>query len=94
MKRFLFALKKLFYHRKYWDPYYVDENSLKQCPRISQVLSKEEQGLAMGYFAHHKEQIKNMMLETTEVSYPEPEDKNDPRLWLPTHWNWFLNKNI
>lgn len=84
-------LKRLFLHRKHWDPYYTDSD-LSQLPKIDEVLNVEQRDQAYNFYFRRKEHIEDMMLSTTSAVEPTGSDKNDPKLWLEHHWVWFLNK--
>lgn len=84
-------LKRLFLHRKHWDPYYTDSD-LSKLPKVDKILDVEEREQAYKFYFRRKEFVEDMMLSTTTAMYPTGSDKPDPRLWLESHWVWFFNK--
>lgn len=57
-------------------------------------LSDEQLEEARRFYDNHKNWIHKIMKEPdNENEYPptEVEDKNDPRLWKPQYWKWFVN---
>lgn len=91
---FMELIKSWFKPIKMKDPYYCDEkiNELSELPSIDEALTPEEKDRAYSFFDEDKSRIEQMMLETTTAVHPTGSDRLDPRLWLPAHWKWFLNK--
>lgn len=46
---------------------------------------------AMEWYKDHKEHV-DVIIKEGFHSFPptEVDDKNDPRIWKPSHWRWFL----
>lgn len=59
------------------------------------VLTEEQEKQAQIFYIEHKEHIDKMVSATTASYAPsEAEDKNDPRIWKPEYWKWFLWYNV
>lgn len=59
--------------------------------KIEEVLNERQKEKALLFYKHHKERI-DTWVKTTSKSYEpsEPDDKEDPRIWKPEYWKWFL----
>jgi len=57
-------------------------------------LSKQQVTKGLNWFLKHKDQIQKIMLEIKQ-SYPPTllEDRDNPNLWKPAHWNWFIQEH-
>lgn len=74
------------------DPFRT-ETAISEMEDIGDVLTTEQSYEALKFYKNDHERIKEMMKGTKWAIPPTTgEDKNDPRLWLSTHWKWFLNK--
>ena len=57
-----------------------------------EVLSTEQTLKTLIWLKEHRKHVYNMVFNS-EKEYPpsDNEDKNNPALWKPEHWKWFLN---
>jgi len=60
-------------------------------PLVSDSLTYEQIKNGLKFYSKHKEHVDKICKETDVACDICNEDKNDPRLWKPSHWNWFLN---
>jgi len=76
------------------DKYRRPVRSYYKLPKIEDMLSYDQILNAQEYYQEHKYRIDGM-LDETDIGFDvsEAEDKNDPRLWKPGHWLWFLHYN-
>jgi TctA family transporter len=65
--------------------------SISQLPFVEDVLSQEQIYKATEFYNTHKKHVDAIMEETPIATDVWHEDKGDPRLWKPQHWNWFFN---
>lgn len=61
---------------------------------LHSVLTNKQIESALYYYANHRNHVLNLIneAENKRVSPSENEDKNNPALWKPIHWNWFFDK--
>jgi sucrose-6-phosphate hydrolase SacC (GH32 family) len=67
--------------------------NVNDMPDKLSVLKEEQIKRIMAFYDNHKSHI-DKLVSNTELAY-EPsqvEDKNDPMIWKPEHWKWFLSK--
>jgi len=58
------------------------------------LIDKQHKKALVFYFRHEKHL--NILIKDVQHSYPPSliEDKNDPSLWKPNHWKWFIGTQI
>lgn len=56
-------------------------------------LSFEQIDMAHDWYSNHKNHV-NRLYYTCSNSYPPTlaYDKNNPSVWKPEHWKWFIDK--
>lgn len=68
--------------------------SYGKLPTIEHALTQDQIKEGFRYHHEHADYVNNIMNETNVMSdVSEIEDKNNPRLWKPSHWNWFFNNS-
>lgn len=59
---------------------------------IEEVLSSDQIIKALYFYNDNKQYIEDMVETTIESIEPiELDDKNDPSIWIPEYWKWFIN---
>ena len=53
-------------------------------------LTIEQYNKALLWSKKHKEHVSNVTKDIDKGYPPSNEDKNQPELWKPEHWLWFL----
>ena len=68
--------------------------------KVQDTLTDKQINRALHWYATHVDHVNKLML-STENTYPPSlnEDKEEPSLWKPEHWKWFIpqtlvNRNI
>jgi len=63
---------------------YMDEKPID-------ILSVRQIQNVLNYYDEHTDFVEKIIKETNKAYPPsEGEDKNNPSIWKPGHWNWFL----
>lgn len=59
---------------------------------IREVLTQDQITKARIWWGEHKSHVWNITREI-ETTYPptDLEDRNNPALWKPEHWGWFIH---
>lgn len=56
-----------------------------------EVLTNEQIEKSLDWYKIHEQHVKTLCLnERNEFAPSLYEDKNNPNLWKPGHWKWFL----
>lgn len=55
-------------------------------------LTEDQIKKGIDYYSSHKDHVKKLLKWSEGRSYPPTlsEDKNNPNLWKPGHWAWFM----
>lgn len=60
---------------------------------MEDILNNTQKFKAKIWFETHLMFISNIV-ESAEDEYPPIDVKDDPELWNPEHWRWFLHNRI
>ena len=61
--------------------------------KINDVLTREQADRVFLFYEKHKEHVNKLVCDTEKAYEPsESEDKNNPMIWKPEYWKWFLAK--
>ena len=54
------------------------------------ILSPDQVFKILTWYTGHSQHIMNITANTENFYPPSDEDKDDPKLWKPEHWKWYL----
>lgn len=61
---------------------------------VENVLNDNQMTKAEAWYNNHRNHVNKITSETEMVFPPtDSEDKNNPVLWKPSHWKWYLENN-
>lgn len=60
---------------------------------MKDILTADQKLKALLWLKQHRKHVYEMVFHTKNKYPPtEIEDKNNPRLWKPEYWKWFLEE--
>lgn len=55
------------------------------------MITQKASDRATEWYLTHQKHVNTIREETWNCYPPSQEDMNDPALWKPAHWNWFID---
>ena len=63
---------------------------IEKCEAPEEILTGRQMQEAEIWYYKHRNYVSSIVNDKSKFPPTDNEDKNEPSLWKPEHWNWFL----